>query len=133
MEAKQLADVVLTAALEKKAIDPAILAVADLVGYADYFVIVSGRNPRQVRAIASEVRQHLKHQHDILPVGMEGQETGKWVLLDYGDVVLHVFQEGARAFYDLDGLWADAPRLPLPEGVVLPPTDDLDVPSFSLP
>lgn len=123
----------MTAALEKKAFDPVILAVADLVGYADYFVIVSARNPRQVRAIATEVRQILKHQHDVLPVGMEGQETGKWVLLDYGDVVLHVFQEGARAFYDLDGLWGDAPKLPLPEGAVVTAAEAGELPTFTLP
>ncbi|MCA9571764.1 MAG: RsfS/YbeB/iojap family protein, partial [Myxococcales bacterium] len=63
-----------------------------------------------------EVRQKLKHDLGLLPVGVEGLETGKWVLLDFGDVVLHVFHEGARAFYDLEGLWGDAERLPVPEG-----------------
>lgn len=130
IEAKQLASVVLDLALDKKAFDPAILAVADLVGYADYFVIVSARNPRQVRAIADGVRQAMKHEHEQLPVGMEGKESGKWVLLDYGDVVLHVFHEGSRAFYDLEGLWADAPRLPVPDDAQFP---DDDRPLFSLP
>ncbi|MCB9682468.1 MAG: ribosome silencing factor [Alphaproteobacteria bacterium] len=115
IEGKELADVVLATALDKKALDPAVLAVADVVGYADYFVIVSARNARQVRAIADEVRQVIKHKHGRLPVGVEGLETCRWVLVDYGDVVLHVFQEGTRGFYDLEGLWADAPRLPVPQ------------------
>jgi ribosome-associated protein len=115
IESKQLADVVLATALEKKAFEPVLLAVADVVGYADWFVIVSARNPRQVRAIADAVYDTLKHKHGILPSGIEGTETGRWVLVDYGDVVLHVFQEGTRAFYDLEGLYADAPRMPVPE------------------
>lgn len=130
IEAKALADVILATALDKKASDPAILAVTDLVGYADYFVVVSARSPRQVRAVATEVRQKLKHEHDLLPVGMEGLDSGKWVLIDYGDVVLHVFQEGSRAFYDLEGLWSDAERLPVPED---PRFADEDRPLFSLP
>lgn len=92
-----------------------MLEVGDLVGYAEIFVIVSARNPRQVRAIAEGVRTALKHDHNIHAIGIEGQETGKWVLVDYDDVVLHVFLEGTRSFYDLEGLWAEAPRLPVPE------------------
>jgi ribosome-associated protein len=115
IESKQLADLVLAAALEKKAFEPTMLGVADVVGYADFFVIVSARNPRQVRAIAESVVSTLKQQHGILPSGKEGMETGRWVLVDYGDVVLHVFQEGTRTFYDLEGLYADAPRMPVPD------------------
>ncbi len=115
IDAKTLADAVLSAALDKKAFDPAMLEVVDAVGYADVFVIVSARNPRQVRAIADSVRQVLKHDHGLLPRGVEGMETGQWVLVDFDDVVLHVFQDGSRGFYDLEGLWADAPRLAVPE------------------
>jgi ribosome-associated protein len=103
-------------ALDKKALDPVILDVGDLVGYTDYMVVVSARNPRQVRAIAESVRQDLKQQHAMLPVGVEGTESARWVLVDYDDVVLHVFLEEARNFYDVEGLWADAHKLPLPEG-----------------
>jgi len=91
--------------------------VGELVGYTDYMVVVSGRNPRQVRAIAEGVRQALKHDHHLLPVGVEGTEASRWVLVDYDDVVLHVFQEDARAFYDVEGLWADAARVPVPASV----------------
>jgi ribosome-associated protein len=115
IESRQLAELIVETALEKKGFDPAILDVADLVGYADYFVLVSAQNTRQVRAIADEVRQKLKADYKLRPVGVEGTETNKWVLVDYDDVVLHVFLDGARAFYDLEGLWADAPRLPVPE------------------
>jgi ribosome-associated protein len=115
IESRQLAELIIETALEKKAFDPAILDVAALVGYADYFVLVSAQNTRQVRAIADEVRHKLKAEHRLLPVGVEGTETNKWVLVDYDDVVLHVFLDGARAFYDLEGLWSEAPRLPVPE------------------
>lgn len=134
IDSRELAEVVLEAALDKKASDPAILAVADLVGYADYFVIVSARNPRQVRAIAEAVRQTLKHDHDRLPVGVEGKGSGKWMLVDFGDVVLHVFHEGSRPFYDLEGLWSDAPRLPVPETPMFVDDDeDDDLPLFTVP
>lgn len=142
IDAKTLADTVLEAALDKKAFDPAMLAVADVVGYADYFVIVSARNPRQVRAIADAVKQSLKHDHALLPAGVEGMETGQWVLVDFDDVVLHVFHEGSRGFYDLEGLWADAERLPVPEVPGLSvddedddydDEDDVEAPLFTLP
>jgi ribosome-associated protein len=73
------------------------------------------------------VRQVLKHEHGLMPVGIEGTETGKWVLVDYDDVVLHVFLEGTREFYDLENLWAEAPRLPVPE------VDVAAAPRFPLP
>lgn len=130
----------LAAALDKKAYHPAMIEVTEAVGYADIFVIVSARNPRQVRAVADAVRQALKHDHDLLPRGVEGTETGQWVLVDFDDVVLHVFHEGARGFYDLEGLWADAPRLPVPDtddpadGQDDEDDDDFDeAPLFTLP
>jgi ribosome-associated protein len=110
-------------ALEKKALDPVILDVGELVGYTDYMVVVSARNPRQVRAIAEGVRQALKQEHALLPVGVEGTESARWVLVDYDDVVLHVFLEEARNFYDVEGLWSDAQKLPLPEGAALAEPD----------
>lgn len=129
IESQALAEAALAAALDKKAFDPAVLGVADLVGYADWFVLVSARNPRQVKAIAEGVKTALKEAHGLLPLGMEGLETCKWVLVDYGDVVVHVFQEGARSFYDLEGLWSDAPRLPVPQVA----GHEADEPLFSLP
>ncbi len=129
IDARELVDLIVQTALDRKATDPAVLAVADLVGYADYFVIVSARNARQVRAIADAVRQELKNEHEMFPVGVEGMESCKWVLVDYDDVVLHVFQEGTRAFYDLEGLWSEAPRMPVPEVEQSRP----EVPQFTLP
>lgn len=105
----------MNAALDKKAYMPAILEVGELVGYAEYFVIVSARNQRQVRAIAQDVRGFMKSEHGLYPVGVEGLEASRWVLVDFDDVVLHIFQESARGFYDLEGLWTDAVRLEVPD------------------
>lgn len=124
----ELAELILRNALDKKAQDPVMLEVGDLVGYAEVFVIVSARNPRQVRAIAEGVRTALKNEQHIQPVGIEGLESSKWVLVDYDDVVLHVFLEGTRSFYDLEGLWAEAPRLPVPEQPEREPDDLFAVP-----
>lgn len=128
----------LAAALDKKAFYPVMLEVTEAVGYADVFVIVSARNPRQVRAVADAVRQTLKHDHDLLPRGVEGTQTGQWVLVDYEDVVLHVFHEASRGFYDLEGLWADATRLEVPDVGDDDDDDDDDftedeAPLFTLP
>lgn len=83
----------------------------------DYFVICTGRNDRQVRTIAEEVTHELK-QAGLPPIGVEGAEEGKWVLIDFADVVVHVFQPEERDFYRLEKLWSDAPRLSLPAEVV---------------
>lgn len=129
IDARELAQRVLDIALDKKALDPSLLEVGDLVGYADYFVVVSARSARQVRAIAEHVRRVLRDEHGQLSVGTEGMRSCKWVLVDYDDVVLHVFQEGSRAFYDLEGLWSDAPRLPVPEQ----PEHEVEEPLFTMP
>ncbi len=101
------------AALEKKA---ANLEIIDLVGkadYADYLVLMSANSDRHVRAIADEIQDELRKQK-VRPLSVEGLTSGTWVLLDYGDVVVHVFQESSRALYDIDGLWLDAARVPVP-------------------
>lgn len=87
----------------------------NLVSYTDLFILCTASNPRQVKAIADHVRQVAKHQLDRLPEGVEGMESARWVLVDFGDVVIHIFDGPLRGFYNLDGLWADAPRLPVPE------------------
>lgn len=96
-------------AADKKAIDIAILDVRGMTSYADYLVLASGESDRQVTAVADHVEEKLKEQ-GVRPIGTEGRETGSWVLLDYGEVVVHLFFTEVRAAYDLDGLWADAPR-----------------------
>jgi len=111
-----MAHLLALAALEKKAHDLAILDMRGLIDYSDVFVICSATNRRQVKAIAEEVRRSGKRDHGFTFSGVEGLEAARWVLVDFGDVVVHVFDDPLRGFYDLDGLWADAPRLPLPEG-----------------
>jgi ribosome-associated protein len=102
------------AALDRKAYDLVVLDVAALTSIGDYFVICSGRSDTQVQAIAEGVRDHLA-ELGVRPLAVEGLERGQWVLLDYGDVVVHVFQVPVRHFYDLDRLWARAPHVELPE------------------
>lgn len=94
----------------KKAFKLAILEIKGLSSIADYFVICSGKSDRQVQAIASAIEVTLKKE-GIYPLGVEGFSEAKWVLLDYDDVVVHVFYEGVREFYDLEGLWSDAPNV----------------------
>ena len=98
--------------LEKKASDVVILDVRGMTSYADYFVIASGESERQVAAMADGVDEKLRAD-GIRPIGTEGHETGHWVLLDYGEVVAHLFHSEQRSFYDLEGLWADAAREPV--------------------
>lgn len=107
------------AAIEKKAEDPVILDVRGIVSYCDYFLLFSGTNRRHVRAIADHVLEALKKDQELVPMGVEGLESCRWVLLDFGAFVVHVFDEELRSFYDLEGLWADAPRLAIP-GVAQP-------------
>jgi ribosome-associated protein len=96
--------------LEKKAEDVALLSVGGLTSVADYFVLATAQSDRQVRAIAQFLAETLKHEgHQALSV--EGADLSHWMLLDYGNVVAHVFYAPAREYYDLDGLWADAPRV----------------------
>jgi ribosome-associated protein len=102
------------AALERKAYDLVVLETTKLTSIADYFVICSGRSDTQVQAIAEAVRDHLASL-GVHALSTEGIERGQWALLDYGDVVVHVFQVPVRAFYDLDRLWVRAPRVALPE------------------
>lgn len=109
-----------SAASDKKAEDIIVIEVADLLVVTDYFVIATGRNDRQVKTIADEVEDQLRERAGIKPIGREGQDEGKWVLLDFGDLVIHVFQPEEREFYRLEKLWGDAPRVPLPEDVTGP-------------
>jgi ribosome-associated protein len=102
------------AALEKKAYDLVVMEVRDLTSIADYFVICSGRSDRQVQSIAQGIEEHLGHAA-ISPLSIEGASRGHWVLMDFSDVIVHIFYEPVRQFYDLDGLWGDAPRAELPE------------------
>lgn len=103
-------DLYINAVMGKKALDLVVLDVRDLTSFSDIFIICSGRSNRQVSAIAEYVQVNLK-KHDIKPLSVEGKKEGHWVLLDYGHVIIHVFYEPVRAFYDLEGLWIDAKRI----------------------
>jgi ribosome-associated protein len=100
----------INAVMGKKALDLVVLDVRDLTSVADIFIICSGRSNRQVSAIAEHIQVNLK-EHAIKPLSVEGKKEGHWVLLDYGHVIIHVFYEPVRAFYDLEGLWIDAERI----------------------
>jgi len=106
-------DLYIEAASEKKALNLIVLDVGGLTSIADVFIICSGRSNRQVNAIADSIVAKLK-KHKIKPLSVEGTGEGHWVLLDYGHVVIHVFYEPVRAFFDLEGLWADAKRITTP-------------------
>jgi ribosome-associated protein len=101
-------------ALEKKAYDLVLMEVRELSSIADYFIICSGRSDRQVQSIAQGIEENL-HRAGEAPLSLEGMNRGHWVLMDYTDVVIHIFYQPVREFYDLDGLWGHAPRVELPE------------------
>ena len=103
----------LTAAAEKKALNVVALDLREIASFTDFFVIASGTNERQVQAISDEVVETLKKAGT--PVTrVEGYKTAEWILLDYGDFVMHIFNEKARAFYDLERLWRESKRVELP-------------------
>lgn len=92
---------------ERKAIQPLLLDVGNLTSITDYFIITSGSSTRQVQAIARHLQKELRDV-GFRSLGMEGEQEGKWVLMDYGDVVIHVFYQPMRDFYNLEGLWVEA-------------------------
>jgi len=103
-------DLYVKAALGRKALGLVVLDVRELTSVADAFIICSGRSNRQVTAIAEFIITELK-KAGIKPLSVEGKKEGHWVLLDYGHVIIHVFYESMRNFYDLEGLWVDAKRI----------------------
>ena len=116
IESEEICRALAEAALHAKGADVAVLDLRRLVDYTDIVLLVTARNRRHVQAIAEEIRRVGKHELGMTSLGIEGMTTGRWVLVDLGRVVVHIFDEPMRAFYNLDGLWSDAPRLPLPEG-----------------
>ena len=101
-------------ALEKKALDITILELKNISSLTDYFVICSGRSDRQVQAIAEFIEEQMG-KNGFSTLGVEGMKEGRWVLMDYADVVIHIFYEPVRLHYDLEGLWIEAPRINPPE------------------
>jgi ribosome-associated protein len=110
---KEIALLAAEAASDKKAEEIVALDVSELLVVTEFFVICTGRTNIQARAIADEVEERLRIDGHIKPIGREGADEAKWVLLDFGDVVVHVFQPEEREFYRLERLWGDAPRLDL--------------------
>jgi ribosome-associated protein len=103
-------DLYVDAVLEKKAADVVVLDVRGLTSVADFFIVCSGRSSRQVASIADNAERYLKKK-GLKPLSVEGKNEGQWVLLDYGDVIINIFYETVRRFYDLEGLWSDAGRI----------------------
>ncbi len=112
MEAKKLALLIADVALDKQAGTLEIIDVSNKVDYANYLVICSGRSERHVEALVAAVEGSLKKE-GVHALGVEGRQANQWVLMDYNDVVLHIFEDQRRGFYDLDSLWIDAERVPL--------------------
>jgi len=106
----------LEAAAEKKAINSVVLDLREIASFTDYFVITSGTNERQVQAISDEIVETLKRA-GTAAARIEGYKTAEWILLDYGDFVVHVFDEKARTFYDLERLWRESKRVELPREI----------------
>lgn len=103
----------LHAAADKKAIDIVVLDLREIASFTDFFVIATGANERQVQAISDEVLERLKKSGS-RAARVEGYQTAEWILLDYGDFVVHVFADKARRFYDLERLWRESRRIELP-------------------
>lgn len=122
MNSRQKALEAMEAALEKKALEPMLLEVKEHSSYTDYILLLSGRSDRHVQAVADAVLDAMKKTRGLQPIGVEGKRDGHWTLLDFGDVVVHVFYHPVREFYDLEGLWIDAPRVP----IEVPPDSRID-------
>jgi ribosome-associated protein len=98
--------------MERKAIDPVLFEVGKLTSIADYFLVTSGNSNRQVQAISQHVLERMREE-GFKPYGVEGVQEAHWALMDYGDIVIHIFYHPVREFYDLEGLWIEAPRVEL--------------------
>lgn len=116
----EMVSAALAAADDKKAVNLVVLDVREVASFTEYFVIAGGANVRQVQAIADGVQERLKDAGR-RPARVEGYRSAEWVLLDYGDFVVHIFEEKARRFYDLERLWRDAARVALPPGIISTP------------
>jgi ribosome-associated protein len=106
----------LRAASDKKAHDLVVLDLRPIATFTDYFLIASGLNARQVQAVADEITERLKRE-GTRAERIEGYQTAEWVLVDYGDFIVHIFEDKARRFYDLERLWREGVRVPLPPGL----------------
>ena len=107
----------ITCASEKKAFDIVGIDLREIASFTEFFIICSGSNMRQVQAISDEITEKLREKLNSRVIRVEGYQSGEWVLLDYGDFVVHVFNGESREFYDLARLWRDARRVEIPDGI----------------
>ena len=110
-----LAEAIAAYAVDKKAIDPLELDLRGVLGYTDFFLVCSGNTERQTKSIHDGIHQGMKDDHGILPRRVEGAAEARWILMDYLDVVVHIFTPDARDYYRLEQLWGEAPRRELTE------------------
>ena len=113
LDPRALAMFAVEAALDNKGLEPVLLDLSRQGSYTDFLLLVSGRSDRHVQHVAEGILEAFATQLGRRPIGTEGKSDGRWVLLDYGDIVVHVFHHPMREFYDLEGLWCDAPRIAL--------------------
>jgi ribosome-associated protein len=116
MTPERVAAAVVQLASDRKALDIVQLDLRGMVGYADYFVICTGRTDRQTRAIHDAIHQGMKSSHSLIPSRVEGLTQARWILLDYLDVVVHIFTPDTREYYRLEQLWGEAPSLAVGAG-----------------
>ncbi len=107
----------ITGASEKKAFDISAIDLREVASFTEFFIIASGSNMRQVQAISDEITEKLKEQLNSRVVRIEGYSAGEWILLDYGDFIVHIFEQKAREFYDLERLWRDAKKVEIPKEI----------------
>jgi ribosome-associated protein len=98
--------------MERKAVNPILFEVGKLTSITDYFLIAGGNSSRQVQAISRHLGRKMRDK-GLKAYGVEGESEGQWILMDYGDLVVHIFYQPVREFYDLEGLWIEAPRVSL--------------------
>jgi ribosome-associated protein len=99
---------------ERKAVDPVLFEVGKLSSITDYFLVASGNSSRQVQAISRHLARRMREK-GYKVYGIEGENEGQWILMDYGDLVIHIFFDPVREFYNLEGLWVEAPRIEIDE------------------
>ena len=113
IDSETIARACAAAAADKKAENPVLLDLRGVSGFTDFFLICSGSSEPQLKAISSSIRESVREKHGQRPLAEDGYPASQWVVLDYGDVICHLFYGEKRAFYDLENLWSDAKRVPL--------------------
>jgi ribosome-associated protein len=116
MESLEKALLCLEIVKERKAIEPILFDIGELSSISDFFLIASGASSRQTQAVCRHLSRRMREK-GYRPFGIEGEKEGHWILMDYGDIIIHIFYEPIRSFYDLEGLWVEAPKVEPKEAV----------------